>query len=115
MTDFGLFVELDEFYIDGLVHITSLGQDYYRFDAERRLLKGESSGRTYKIGQKLEVQIARVDIDQGRIDFSLIEVRNEKFSKGRSRKNRTNDSFKRPSKPKKGKSKPKSKKSAKRN
>ena len=115
VTDFGLFVELDEFYIDGLVHITSLGQDYYRFDAERRLLKGESSGRTYKIGQKLEVQIARVDIDQGRIDFSLIEVRNEKFTKSRSKKSRTNDLSKKSRKPKKDKSKPKSKKSAKRN
>ncbi|MBX2849387.1 MAG: ribonuclease R [Acidiferrobacterales bacterium] len=79
VTDFGLFVELEEFYVDGLVHITSLGQDYYRFDSERRLLQGENSGRIYQIGQKLEVQVARVDMEQGRIDFSLLDVKNEKY------------------------------------
>ena len=85
VTEFGLFVELQDFYVDGLVHITSLGQDYYRFDADRRQLVGESSGRIYKIGQALEVQVARVDMEQGRIDFSLTDVSNEKFS-GKSRK-----------------------------
>ncbi len=71
VTDFGLFVELDEFYIDGLVHITGLGDDYYRFDAERRRLIGEHSGREYKTGDRLKVQVSRVDIEQGRIDFDL--------------------------------------------
>ncbi len=84
VTDFGLFVELEEFYVDGLVHITSLGQDYYRFDAERRQLKGESSGQIYKTGQKLKVQVARVDMDQGRIDFSLTDVKNAKFDRRKS-------------------------------
>ena len=84
VTDFGLFVELEEFYVDGLVHITSLGQDYYRFDAERRQLKGESSGQVYKTGQKLKVQVARVDMDQGRIDFSLTDVKNAKFDRRKS-------------------------------
>ena len=78
VTEFGLFVELEEFYIDGLVHITSLGQDYYRYDADRRQLIGESSGRVYRTGQRLEVQVSRVDMDQGRIDFSLPDVINEK-------------------------------------
>jgi len=81
VTDFGLFIELDEFYVEGLAHITSLGQDYYRFDPERRVLQGESSGRIYQIGQRLEVQVARVDMEQGRIDFSLVDVRNEKRNK----------------------------------
>lgn len=83
VTDFGLFVELEEFYIDGLVHITSLGQDYYRFDADNRQLVGEHSGRTYKTGQRLEVQVSRVDMEQGRIDFSLSDVVNEKFSRAK--------------------------------
>ncbi|NNC99504.1 MAG: ribonuclease R [Gammaproteobacteria bacterium] len=81
VTDFGLFIELEEFYVDGLVHITSLGQDYYRFDGEKRQLIGETSNKVYHIGQRLEVQVSRVDMEQGRIDFSLTDVLNEKFSK----------------------------------
>jgi ribonuclease R len=86
VTDFGLFVELEEFYVDGLVHITSLGNDYYRFDADKRELVGETSNRTYKIGLRLEVQVSRVDMDQGRIDFSLSDVINEKFDKKKRKK-----------------------------
>ena len=86
VTEFGMFVELDQFYVDGLVHITSLGQDYYRFDSEKRQLQGEKTGRTYQIGQKLKVQVARVDMEQGRIDFSLPDVRNEKFKTGKSKR-----------------------------
>ena len=88
VTDFGLFVELEEFYVDGLVHITSLGQDYYRFDSDRRQLLGESSGRVYKTGQRLEVQVSRVDMEQGRIDFSLTDVINERFRKTGKRRGR---------------------------
>lgn len=88
VTDFGLFVELEEFYVDGLVHITSLGEDYYRYDSERRKLIGEHSGRTYTTGDRLEVQVSRVDMDQGRIDFALTDVKNERFSKGRGGKPR---------------------------
>lgn len=83
VTEFGLFVELEEFYIDGLVHITSLGQDYYRYDSDRRELVGETTGRVYKTGQRLEVIVSRVDMEQGRIDFALSDVRNEKFTKSR--------------------------------
>jgi len=86
VTDFGLFVELEEFYVDGLVHITSLGEDYYRYDSERRKLIGEHSGRTYTTGDRLEVQVSRVDMEQGRIDFALTDVKNERFSKGKGRK-----------------------------
>ena len=86
VTDFGLFVELEEFYIDGLVHITSLGQDYYIFDSDKRQLVGENTGKVYHIGQRLEVQVSRVDMEQGRIDFSLTEVTNEKFSRKRRKK-----------------------------
>lgn len=83
VTDFGLFVELEEFYVDGLIHITSLGQDYYRFDADKRQLVGEHSGRVYKTGERLQVQVARVDMEQGRIDFALTDVKNEKFKRGK--------------------------------
>ncbi len=83
VTEFGLFVELEEFYVDGLVHITSLGQDYYRYDSDHRRLIGEHSGRVYKTGDRLEIQVSRVDMDQGRIDFALTDVKNEKFSRGK--------------------------------
>jgi len=83
VTEFGVFVELEEFYVDGLVHITSLGQDYYRYEADHRRLVGEHSGRVYQTGDRLEVQVARVDMDQGRIDFSLTDVKNEKFNQSK--------------------------------
>jgi len=79
VTDFGLFVELEEFYVDGLIHITSLGQDYYRFNPDLRQLVGEKSGKVYKTGDRIEIKVARVDMDQGRIDFSLTEVSNQRF------------------------------------
>lgn len=104
VTDFGLFVELQEFYVDGLVHITSLGQDYYRFDSERRELVGERSGKTYKIGQALEVQVSRVDMDQGRIDFALTDVVNEKHSNKSRGKNSARSPKRGGSKPSHGKS-----------
>ncbi|RBP49345.1 ribonuclease R [Arenicella xantha] len=97
VTDFGLFVELEEFYVDGLVHITSLGQDYYRYDSETRRLIGENSGRTYTTGDRLEVQVARVDMEQGRIDFALTDVKNEKFSRGKSGRSKPNSGQKRSS------------------
>ena len=97
VTDFGLFIELDDFYIDGLVHITSLGQDYYRFNPDLRQLVGERSGKIYKTGDKIEIKVARVDMDQGRIDFALSEMpgdknvkpKNYKSKKSRSKKSKS--------------------------
>ena len=83
VTDFGLFVELEEYYVEGLIHITSLGQDYYRFDQDKRQLVGEKTGRAYKTGDRLDIKLARVDMDQGRIDFALTEVMNERFSRNK--------------------------------
>ena len=85
VTEFGLFVELEDVYVDGLVHITSLGQDYYKYNPDLRQLIGESTGKVYKTGDRFEVQVSRVDMDQGRIDFSLVDVKNEKFSHTKSR------------------------------
>jgi ribonuclease R len=83
VTEFGLFVELEKFYIDGLVHITALGQDYYRYEADNRRLVGESSGKVYQAGDRLEIQVARVDMEQGKIDFTLTDVKNEKFGRAK--------------------------------
>ena len=69
---FGLFVTLDELYVEGLVHITELGGEYYRFDEVRQELRGERSGMRYAVGTKLRVQVSRVDLDARKIDFRLV-------------------------------------------
>ncbi|MBL8323807.1 MAG: ribonuclease R, partial [Rubrivivax sp.] len=69
---FGLFVTLDALYVDGLVHITELGGEYYRFDEARQELRGERTGVRYAIGTRVRVQVSRVDLDGRRIDFRLV-------------------------------------------
>jgi len=73
VTSFGLFVTLDGLNIDGLVHITELGRDYFHFDAGRHALIGERSGRTFQLAERLRVKVARVDLEQSKIDFTLAE------------------------------------------
>jgi ribonuclease R len=94
VTEFGVFVELEKFYIDGLVHITALGEDYYRYEADNRRLVGESSGKTYQAGDRLEVQVARVDMEQGKIDFTLTDVKNEKFNRAKGGRPKSNTKHK---------------------
>ncbi len=72
VTSFGVFVTLDAMYVEGLVHITELGGEYYRFDEARQELRGERSGMRYAIGSKVQVQVSRVDLDGRRIDFRLL-------------------------------------------
>ena len=69
---FGLFVTLDALYVDGLVHITELGSEYYRFDETRQELRGERTGARYAIGSRVRVQVSRVDLDGRKIDFRLV-------------------------------------------
>jgi ribonuclease R len=71
-TSFGLFVQLDGLYVEGLVHITELGGEYYRFDEVRQELRGERSGVRYGIGARVRVQVSRVDPDARKIDFRLV-------------------------------------------
>lgn len=71
VTGFGLFVELDEIFVEGLVHVTALPGDYYHFDAVYHRLSGERSGRSYRLGDSIEVLVARVDLDERKIDFEL--------------------------------------------
>lgn len=72
VTSFGLFVELENLYIEGLVHITALPGDYYHFDAAHQRLTGERSGQSFALGQRVQVQVARVDLDDKKIDLELI-------------------------------------------
>jgi len=78
VTGFGLFVQLDDIYIDGLIHITSLGNDYFQFDAAKGRLTGERTHRSYRLGDRLSVTVVRVDVDEGRIDLELAEKPEEK-------------------------------------
>ena len=69
---FGIFVTLDEMYVEGLVHITELGGEYFRFDEARQELRGERTGMRYAIGTRVRVQVSRVDLDGRKIDFRLV-------------------------------------------
>ncbi|HEY8157125.1 MAG TPA: ribonuclease R [Methylobacter sp.] len=71
VTSFGFFVELAEIYVEGLVHISNLAQDYFHFDATSHQLRGERSGVNYRLGDSVIVRVARVDLDEKKIDFEL--------------------------------------------
>ncbi|MCV2355142.1 ribonuclease R [Paucibacter sp. B2R-40] len=72
VTSFGLFVQLDALYVEGLIHITELGGEYFRFDEVRQELRGERSGLRYATGARVQVQVSRVDLDARKIDFRLV-------------------------------------------
>jgi ribonuclease R len=71
-TTFGVFVTLDQMYVEGLVHITELGGEYFKFDEARQELRGERTGIRYAIGSRVRVQVSRVDLDGRKIDFRLV-------------------------------------------
>ncbi len=71
VTNFGLFVRLTEYHIDGLVHITSLGDDYYHYDDVKQCLKGEHSNNQLRLGDNVEVKVAAVNLDERKIDLLL--------------------------------------------
>ncbi len=71
VTGFGLFVELKDIYVEGLVHVTALKNDYYKFDATNRRMCGERTGVVFHLGDQIKVRVARVDIDNREIDFDL--------------------------------------------
>ncbi len=72
-TSFGVFVTLDAMYVEGLVHITELGGEYFRFDEMRQELRGERTGTRYAIGTRVRIQVSRVDLDGRKIDFRLVQ------------------------------------------
>ena len=72
VTSFGLFITLDAMYVEGLVHITELGGEYFRFDEARQELRGERTGIRYALGSRVQVQVSRVDLDGRKIDFRLV-------------------------------------------
>nr|MDA8107820.1 ribonuclease R [Betaproteobacteria bacterium] len=71
VTAFGLFVTLDDYFVDGLVHISELGRDYFQFDPARHRLIGERTGKRYRLADRVRVKLVRVDLEQRKIDFVL--------------------------------------------
>ncbi len=80
VTNFGVFVTLDDLAIDGLVHVTELGRDYFHFDPVRHALIGERSGRVFQLAGRARVTVARVDLESTKIDFTLADVADERPS-----------------------------------
>jgi len=88
VTGFGFFVRLDDLFIDGLVHVSTLDNDYYRFDAVGQRLIGESGGRTYRLGDTVEVRVDAVHMDERKIDFALISSQRKPRGEGKTERDR---------------------------
>lgn len=71
---FGIFVALDEVFVEGLVHVSELGRDYFHFDEAAHAMVGERSGARYRLSDRVRVQVVRVDMEQNKIDFRLVEA-----------------------------------------
>jgi ribonuclease R len=86
VSSFGFFAELDEVYVDGLVHITALDNDYYHFDPIGHRLTGERTGTVYRLGDRVRVRVAAVNLDERKIDFVLAAPAGGRAPRRRSRR-----------------------------
>lgn len=91
VTGFGFFVRLTEYHIDGLVHISSLANDYYQFDPVGQRLIGESFGNIYRLGDSVKVKVAAVNLDERHIDFELVETSRKLRGEGKTAKKRAEE------------------------
>lgn len=73
VVSFGIFVALNDVFVEGLVHVSDLGRDYFHFDAARHQMLGERTGQRYRLGDKVRIRVARVDLESAKIDFVLAE------------------------------------------
>ncbi|OGU24569.1 MAG: ribonuclease R [Hydrogenophilales bacterium RIFOXYD1_FULL_62_11] len=74
VTNFGMFVALDEIFIEGLVHVSELGQDYFHYDQSKHWMLGERTGKRYRLGDRVRIKVMRADIETSKIDFALVET-----------------------------------------
>ncbi len=81
VTSFGLFVALDGVYVEGLLHVTELGNDYFHYDKVRHEMAGERTGVRYRLGDRLRIKLVRVDLETTKIDFSLVNKNKDLESK----------------------------------
>lgn len=91
VTHFGLFVTLDDLNVDGLVHVSSIGHDYYHCEAGGTRMTGERTGNSFELGQAVTVRVLRASIEQAKVDFELVQdssdtVQSDSKSRGRGRK-----------------------------
>jgi ribonuclease R len=107
VTGFGLFVQLKDLYVEGLIHVTNLNNDFYSFDPIRMRLTGERSGKSFRMGDELKILVSRVDLDDRKIDFELVDPDK---SAGAPKKRPKKHSKKASEKPGEGRSAPRSRK-----
>lgn len=102
VTGFGFFVRLSELHIDGLVHISTLANDYYQFDPIGQRLIGESFGAIYRLGDAVKVKVLSVNLDDKQIDFELVETSRKPRGKGKTAKKRVAEAQKKAKEKKRG-------------
>jgi ribonuclease R len=73
VANFGLFIQLENLFVEGMVHVTELGGDYFQYDEARQELRGERTGIRYRLGDRVHVLVSRVDLDARKIEFSLVK------------------------------------------
>jgi ribonuclease R len=91
VTAFGMFVQLQNIYVEGLVHVSSLQNDYYHHDAIKHRLVGERTGKAYRLADEVKVKVMRVSLDDRKIDFELVEPKSTVMSKPPSGKKKSGD------------------------
>jgi ribonuclease R len=74
VTAFGLYIELVEHFVEGLVHVSTMADDYYRFVERSHMLRGENKGRVYRLGDRVKVQVVKVDMERRQVDLGLVEI-----------------------------------------
>ncbi|QGG79420.1 ribonuclease R [Litorivicinus lipolyticus] len=88
---FGLFITLNDMFVEGMVHVTALPADYYRHDATTHSMVGEQSGQTFRLADELKVRVVRVDMDTRRIDFDIPGMQPAKDKKGKKKSRKKGD------------------------
>jgi ribonuclease R len=74
VTAFGLYIELIEHFVEGLVHVSTMADDYYRFVERAHILRGENKGKVYRLGDRVKVQVVKVDLERRQVDLGLVEI-----------------------------------------
>jgi ribonuclease R len=74
VTAFGLYIELVEHFVEGLVHVSTMADDYYRFVERAHILRGENKGRVYRLGDRVRVQVVKVDMERRQVDLGVVEI-----------------------------------------
>ena len=103
VASFGLFIELVEHFVEGMVHVSTMADDYYRFVESAHLLRGENTHKVYRLGDKVKVQVIRVNMEQRQVDLGLVEIL-ERVREGERgpRRSRAQPKFDRKRKPRPG-------------